>query len=281
MIAQRSPVFYLLLAACIVGVPAVSSARQHPAFSPPPARELVPPEFADSEVAALVATLDAALGGTPPGPSAGDARHTLWSFARRLQAGRLSPSQESSVLAHLDRLGQAHPGYRESIERASFMVRALTVGKTAPEIAGPDLEGSAFRLSEYRGKVVVVTFSADWCAICRTQHPYYRLLQELYANWPFAIVGVETGARDAARRLKAQHGLTFRSFWDARAGEGGPGAITSAWNVLGWPSTYVMDAEGVIRFVDLRDEDLLKGIRQLLTEHMERVDAAARTERRH
>ena len=63
------------------------------------------------------------------------------------------------------------------------MARALTVGRTAPDAARQELQGNAFRLSEYRGKLVVLAFSADWCAICRTQYPYYRFMQELYSNW--------------------------------------------------------------------------------------------------
>jgi peroxiredoxin len=275
MTVLRSSAVCLVFTVSLAGSAAGVEAQHDHAFNPPRAKDLVLPEFADREVAVLMAALDAALDGAPPAPSVDSARHTLWSFARRLQAGRLSPGQESSVLAHLGRLGQAHPEYRDSTDRAGFMVRSLTAGKTAPEIAGVDLEGTALRLSDYRGKVVVVTFSADWCAICRTQHPYYRLLQELYANWPFVIVGVETGARDAAQRVKAQHGLTYRSVWDGPGGDGGRGPITSAWNVLGWPTTYVVDADGVIRFVDLRDEDLLKGVRQLLTEHLDRADASA------
>ena len=280
MTAQRLPAFLLLVvAAWVGGAPAPVEARQDVAFGLSSARELVLPEFADREVAALVTALDAAMVDPEPGPSVDAARHTLWSFAKRLQAGRLSPSQELSVLDHLDRLGQAHPAYRDPITRAAFMVRALTVGKKAPEMTGQDLAGNAFRLSHYRGKVVVVTFSAEWCAICRTQHPYFRLMQELYANWPFAILGVETGAAETVQHLKAQHGLAFRSVWDGPGGDAGRGPIATAWNVLGWPTTYVLDADGVIRFVDLRDEDLLKGVRQLLAEHMDRVDAAARRQR--
>jgi peroxiredoxin len=280
MTAQRSPAFLLLVvAAWLGGAPVPAGAQQDFGFSSPSARDLVLPEFADREVAALLAALDSAIVGPQPGPSVDDARHTLWSFAKRLQAGRLSPLQESSVVDHLDHLGQAHPAYRDPIERASFMVRALTIGKTAPELTGQDLAGRSVRLSEYRGRVLVVTFSADWCAICRSQHPYFRLMQELWANWPFAILGVETGARDAAQRLKVQHGLAFRSVWDGAGGDARRGPIATAWNVLGWPTTYVLDADGVIRFVDLRDEDLLKGVRQLLAEHMDRADAAARRQR--
>ena len=279
MNVQRFSVLLLFLAVSLFASAGPASAQQDPGFGVPAARELVLPEFADRDVADLMATLDSALAGRQPAPSLEDARYTLWSFARRLQAGRLTPSQEASVLDHLLALGRAHADYREPIERSGFMVRALSVGKTAPETTGQDLDGRAFRLSDYRGKVVVLTFSADWCAICRSQFPYYRLMQELYANWPFVILGVETGARESARRLKTQNGLTYRSWWDGPAAEPGGGSIASAWNVLGWPTTYVLDADGIIRFVDLRDEDLLKGVRQLLTEHMDRVEAAAPRQR--
>ena len=274
MSPQRASAILLATFVLLGAGPASIAARQDHRFSVPSPAGLVLPAFTDREVAELVTALDAALERPQTSLSIGDADHTLWSFARRLQAGRLTPSQESSVLAHLVSLGRAHAHYRDPIERCSYMVRALTVGKTAPETTGSDLDGAAFRLSDYRGKVVVLTFSAEWCGICRSQYPYYRLMQELYVNWPFAILGVETATRESAIRLKTQHGLTYRSWWDGLKGETGPGPIASAWNVLGWPTTYVLDAEGVIRFVDLRDEDLLKGVRQLLVEQVSRADVA-------
>ncbi len=236
-------------------------------------------EFVDREVIDLMATLDSALARRQPVPSVDSARQALWTFATRLQAGRLTPSQEASVLDHLLALERTHAEYREPIERSSFMVRALTIGKRAPETSGQALDGGPFRLSDYRGKVVVLTFSAEWCAICRSQYPYYRLMQELYANWPFAILGVETGERESTRRLKAEHGLTYRSWWDGLGTDAGRGPIASAWNVLGWPTTYVLDANGIIRFVDLRDEDLLKGVRQLLTEFVDHPAVTAPRQR--
>jgi thiol-disulfide isomerase/thioredoxin len=122
-------------------------------------------------------------------------------------------------------------------------------------------------LSDYRGKVVVLRFSAEWCGICRTLNPYERLMQELYANWPFAILSVETGSsQQAMKKLKTDAGLTYRSWWDALPEGGGSGPIATAWNVGGYPSIYVLDGDGVIRFVDLRYEDLLKAVRQLVNE---------------
>ena len=100
-------------------------------------------------------------------------------------------------------------------------------------------------------------------------------MQDLYSNWPFVILGVETGTREAVSRLKTQHRLTYRSWWDGAGTDGARGPIASAWNVLGWPTTYVLDADGVVRFVDLRDEDLLKGVRQLLAEQADHATEAA------
>ena len=179
---RRSSALALALVVFLGVWPCPAGAQQALRFDPPAPKHLVVPEFADRDVDGLIAALDSALVSRQPAPSPDEAAYTLWAFVRRLQAGRLTPSQEASVLERLLAIGRAHADYRAPIEQASFMVRALTVGKTAPEAAGQDLQGNAFSLSEYRGKVVVLTFSADWCAICRTQYPYYRLMQDLYVE---------------------------------------------------------------------------------------------------
>jgi hypothetical protein len=46
--------------------------------------------------------------------------------------------------------------------------------------------------------------------------------------------------------------------------------------VIGWPASYVIDGDGVIRFVDLRDEDLLKAVRQLTDAQLDREAKAKR-----
>jgi len=154
------------------------------------------------------------------------------------------------------------------IERTQLTISALTVGKVAPEIVGKDLQGVTLRLSSYRGKVVVLSFSAEWCGICRTIFPYERFMLDAYKNWPFAILGIETGADPATnRRVKVDERLSFPSWWDASdADDGSTGPISTAWGIAGFPAVYVLDTRGVIRFVNPRDEDLLKGVRQLLND---------------
>jgi len=261
LLALSAPLLTLLCAAARVEAQEIVGFDDRAAFT------VMTRDFSDREIASLVTTLDKLLAvEKDPARWGESARGHLWNFVRQLQTGRLTPAQEALVAKQLDAIGRAHPADAPMITRARLMATTLTVGKTAPEIIGKDLDGTDLRLTDYRGKVVVLVFSADWCGICKTMNPYERLMMELYGNWPFAIVSVETGeSREATRKVKADERLAYRSWWDAQPA-GGAGPIASAWNVGGFPSIYVLDGRGVIRYVDLRYEDLLKGVRQLLQE---------------
>jgi peroxiredoxin len=231
------------------------------------------PRFENRDISALTATLDQLIA-APAHPS--DTRTALWNFGRQLQGGTLTPAQEARVVGHLSAIARARPGDAAGIEGAMKMVTALTPGKVAPDIVGRDLQGAPLRLRDYRGKVVVLVFSAEWCGICQSLVPYERLMLDLYKNWPFAILGIETGSsRDVMLKAKTEQGLTYRSWWDG-TDEEGPGPIATAWNAGGFPAVYVLDGKGVIRFVDTRHEDLLKAVRQLLTEHVAQSELASR-----
>ena len=75
-------------------------------------------------------------------------------------------------------------------------------------------------------------------------------------------------------RAQDETGISSRAWWDAPNSAAPHGAIAAAWQVSGWPSTYVIDGDGVIRFVDVRDEELLKAVRQLVEAQADR-DAKA------
>jgi len=254
-----------ILLICLASLSAQSPVVPTPAgFGELPLHTLDVRGFSDDDVGGLLRTLDVLLASSKEATS--EAGVVLGNFTRRLQQGRLTAPQEARVLGHLSRVGRTYPQHAALVERSAFVVRSLMVGKVAPEIAGTDLDGVPFKLSDHRGRVVVLTFAAEWCGICRTQYPYERLLLELYERWPLAILAVETGSsRERVKAARAAQGLRYRAWWDEPAGDG-HGPIAAAWRVSGFPAGYVLDSRGVIQFIDLRHEDLLKGVRQVLAE---------------
>lgn len=126
-----------------------------------------------------------------------------------------------------------------------FELNHLMPGKVAPEISGEDLDGHPLRLSQYRGKVVVLNFWASWCGACMQMVPLLCSLAAKFREQRFKIVGVNgDGPRNAAKEATQKEHMTWRSFWN----EGGPnGAIPDRWNVRGWPMVYLIDPAGVVR----------------------------------
>jgi thiol-disulfide isomerase/thioredoxin len=126
-----------------------------------------------------------------------------------------------------------------------YELNHLVPGQIAPEISGEDLDGHPLRLSEYRGKIVVLHFWASWCGACMQMIPLLSRLAEKFREQRFVIVGVNgDGTRGTAKQAMQTEHMTWRSFWN----EDGPtGAIPDQWNIHGWPTVYVLDPAGVIR----------------------------------
>ena len=60
----------------------------------------------------------------------------------------------------------------------------------APDIEGDDFDGTRFKLSDYRGKVVAVSFWASWCKPCRELIPHERAIVERFQGRNFVLLGV-------------------------------------------------------------------------------------------
>jgi thiol-disulfide isomerase/thioredoxin len=141
-------------------------------------------------------------------------------------------------------------------------MRSLVVGKVAPEIVGEDLDGRPLRMSDNRGKVVVLTFWATWCGPCMAMIPQELSLARRMAGKPFILLGVNgDDDREAAKRARSKEGITWRSWWGGRDGE-----IIRRWNVRSWPTVYVLDGKGVIRYKNVSGEKLDQAVDELVRE---------------
>jgi thiol-disulfide isomerase/thioredoxin len=108
----------------------------------------------------------------------------------------------------------------------------------------PDVGGSERTLEEFRGKVLLVNFWASWCTPCLEEMPLLLRLAAAMRGKPFAILGVNVEesrlrAMSTAQRLK----LDFPILLDNE------GAVFKRWGATVLPTTYVLDAAGVIRYI--------------------------------
>ena len=93
--------------------------------------------------------------------------------------------------------------------------------------------------------------------------PHERSLVQRLAGQPFALIGINSDPIDKLKEAVAKENISWRSFWD---GGTTTGPIATAWNVSGWPTIYVIDHKGVIRFKSVRGEAMDDAVDALLAE---------------
>jgi len=102
-------------------------------------------------------------------------------------------------------------------------------------------------------------------------YPHERSLVEQLADKPFALIGVNSDQDlEKLREVVKEKNITWRSFWNGPQGTGGP--ISTEWGVSGWPTIYVLDAEGKIRYKNVRGPKMDEAITTLLAEMGHKVE---------
>ena len=151
--------------------------------------------------------------------------------------------------------------------REKFKLEHLTVGGVAPEIVGEDIAGKPMKLSDYKGKVVLLDFWGDWCVACRMLLPFNRALVKEMEGRPFELLGVNSDTdRIYARKVELTQKISWRSFWN---GGSRFGDISTTWAVEKWPVLYVIDANGVVQMRSAgghNKEEIIKLIEKLVSE---------------
>jgi len=136
----------------------------------------------------------------------------------------------------------------------------LSIGMPAPEIVSMAVNGTPVKLSELKGKVVVLDIWATWCGPCKEMIPHERELVAKLKDKPFVLVSISVDDdQETLTEFLAKEEMPWTHWWN-----GSEGGIIEDWNVEAYPTIYVLDAEGVIRHKDLRGAELENAVNELL-----------------
>lgn len=156
----------------------------------------------------------------------------------------------------------AEGSFAEMAKDEIYILDHLSIGSPAPEVKAVELSGKPVKLSSYHGKVVVLDLWATWCGPCKAMIPHERELVKRLEGKPFALVSISADDdRQTVTDFIAGEPMPWTHWWTGPEGE-----ALETLRVQAFPTIYVLDAKGIIRFKNVREEELDKAVDTLLKE---------------
>lgn len=178
-------------------------------------------------------------------------------------AGQLPATQTGSLFRQLS------PEIRNTVAGKKlgnelFDTGPTSIGSIAPDFTENDVNGKPVRLSDFRGKYVLLDFWASWCGPCRAENPNVVKVYNKYKDRNFTVLGVsldQAGKRDAWLAAIQHDGLPWTQvsdleYWNSKAAR--------LYNIRAIPQNFLIDPSGKIVAKNLRGEALESEVARLI-----------------
>lgn len=161
----------------------------------------------------------------------------------------------------LDAAVKETPSAKAVLSRLETVER-ISEGRVAPDFTMLNNEGDSITLSKVRGKVKLLDFWASWCGPCRKEMPNLVKLYKNYQTRGLEIVSVSLDTdKQKWQNAIIEEGMTWKNLSDLK---GTQSPVMALYAFQSIPFTVLLDSEDKIIAVNLRGEDLLKKVEELL-----------------
>ncbi|WP_353139159.1 TlpA disulfide reductase family protein [Pseudopedobacter sp.] len=185
-------------------------------------------------------------------------------FAANVIMGTDPVSYEDKIIAYSKEAAENFPENKmiQAFAKQMAGMENLAVGKVAPDFTANTPDGKAMKLSDLRGKYVLLDFWASWCGPCRQENPHIVKTYEKYKGKNFTVLGFSLD-NDASKwkeaiqadKLNWSHVSELKQ-WDAETAR--------LYNINAIPASFLLDPQGKIIAKNLRGDDLQKFLEKTL-----------------
>jgi peroxiredoxin len=171
---------------------------------------------------------------------------------------------ETELIAYAEEIRSVFPKNKavQSFVAKMAEVKSVSVGQMAPEFELNNTEGKLVKLSDFKGKYVLLDFWASWCAPCREENPNIVKQFESFKDKGFTVLGVSLDEEksDWLKAIKDDR-LNWTQVSELKRWDG---KVTMKYKVEGIPASFLLDPKGKILAKNLRGVELKNFLQKVL-----------------